>query len=244
MGPVEKFAIKYKDSEGNITDRIISDCSPRDILSIDAYCHTRKAIRTFVISKIIFVADPETGEEYEDKYACFGLPSLTPKQIKKPRVVLDIDETPEERERRRRKEKHELFKPYTLEIIRDHYKNMLFKLFDNKCFKCGSEKKLVIDHNFPMAMGGRLIPGNLVVLCARCNSNKGTLIPESFYSSEELHNLELLLARQPKVMGFYFDWNSWNNNPRQYLESIGIEKRLIEEAFNNQESKYYIGSNQ
>ena len=237
---MQKLVIQYKDSEGNISERLISEYAPRDFLSINAYCHTRNAIRTFVVNRIISIADADTGEVIEDKYACFGFSSIPKVDTIKPKVAISINETFEEIRKRRNKEKYELFKTYRLEIIKDFYKRKLLALFDDRCFKCGYTENLVIDHNIPMAFGGRFIPGNLVMLCVRCNDAKGTLIPERFYNQEELFRLESLLGKEPETMGFYFEWVEWNKNPKQYLASIGIEKELIEEAFNNPHSRFYI----
>ncbi len=49
--------------------------------------------------------------------------------------------------------------------------NSLLKLQD-KCVACGGSQNLAIDHVFPLKKGGKLIPGNVIVLCQPCNSRK------------------------------------------------------------------------
>lgn len=41
-----------------------------------------------------------------------------------------------------------------------------------RCVACGSDEDLSIDHVYPVSKGGKLIPGNAVVLCRSCNSKK------------------------------------------------------------------------
>lgn len=43
---------------------------------------------------------------------------------------------------------------------------------DKKCLKCGSEKRLSIDHIIPISKGGLNELDNLQCLCVRCNSKK------------------------------------------------------------------------
>lgn len=45
-----------------------------------------------------------------------------------------------------------------------------------KCVSCGSDKKLHIDHIFPVALGGTSDDSNLQVLCQSCNTSKGKKI--------------------------------------------------------------------
>jgi 5-methylcytosine-specific restriction endonuclease McrA len=48
-----------------------------------------------------------------------------------------------------------------------------FKLFGNRCAKCGSKKLLEVDHVVPLARGGSHLPENIQPLCRRCNRSKG-----------------------------------------------------------------------
>ena len=69
----------------------------------------------------------------------------------------------------------------------------LFTKFKNKCFNCGSTDRLELDHHIPLSKGGKLIEGNVVILCKSCNSGKRDLLPEDFYTEEQLQQLSTLL---------------------------------------------------
>ena len=43
----------------------------------------------------------------------------------------------------------------------------------NRCYYCGNEGKLTVDHVIPLARGGTNWPDNLVLACPHCNSSKG-----------------------------------------------------------------------
>lgn len=43
---------------------------------------------------------------------------------------------------------------------------------DGKCLKCGSKKKLTIDHIKPLSKGGTWNNDNLQTLCSKCNGEK------------------------------------------------------------------------
>ena len=62
--------------------------------------------------------------------------------------------------------------------------------FKNKCFVCNSVNRLAIDHHYPLSKGFALTIDNAVLLCQSCNSKKRTKLPESFYSPEQLIDLQ------------------------------------------------------
>lgn len=71
-----ELIIRYKDGEGNITERHISDFEPLDQdpkEAILAFCHLSKVKRPFRITNIIYAAHPETGEIIENLYKFFGV---------------------------------------------------------------------------------------------------------------------------------------------------------------------------
>ncbi len=70
---MEKIAIQYRDSSGEITERQISEIEPEGMDAIFAYCHTRDAGRTFKLANILVAADSETGEAIENIWKKFGL---------------------------------------------------------------------------------------------------------------------------------------------------------------------------
>ncbi len=152
----------------------------------------------------------------------------------------------------RGKERHELFKRFRLRAIEDVYTTKFFALFDHRCFKCGVKEKphkevgqppvLCIDHHIPMAFGGHLVPGNLVALCRSCNNRKLDLPPVDFYTPSELERLKPILDQQEEVFSFTFDWESWHEDRKGYLLSLGVEAGLVHELLFNPEHPDFIGT--
>lgn len=93
-----------------------------------------------------------------------------------------------------------------------------------------------------MALGGHLIPGNLVALCRRCNEAKLDQAPEQFYTPAELEWLRPLLAQQQSIFEFRFDWDSWNTDRRKYLLSVGVDPDLVHELLFNPDHPDFIGA--
>jgi len=66
--------------------------------------------------------------------------------------------------------------------------------FSHRCFKCRCSYQkgnpLQIDHHYPLSKGFTLSISNAVVLCKRCNQKKSNLLPQEFYTSEELQILK------------------------------------------------------
>ncbi len=151
----------------------------------------------------------------------------------------------------RNKEKRALFNQYSFRIIERLYKRKFFNLFGNSCFKCGKLEKatqeigfppnLCMDHHTPMALGGHLVPGNLVALCRRCNGLKLDKSPAEFYTQEELERLQPLLDAQGDLFEFSFDMNKWKNDKETYLLELGIEKEIVHAALYDEYSVDYIG---
>jgi 5-methylcytosine-specific restriction endonuclease McrA len=48
----------------------------------------------------------------------------------------------------------------------------LCRRYDNRCFYCGSDGPLTMDHVIPISRGGRHSVGNLLPACKGCNSTK------------------------------------------------------------------------
>jgi len=62
------------------------------------------------------------------------------------------------------------------------------------CYYCGEpleKRKITLDHIYPRSFGGFSIPENLKPCCAKCNSQKGELLPEQYR--------ELRLLKDPQV---------------------------------------------
>jgi hypothetical protein len=233
--------IQYKDSEGNISERTISEIEVEGAGSIIAFCHLRQERRTFNLKRIHSAIDVSTGELVDDLIAFFGIPqtkadnSLMPSISAKPLVM-----SGEELRRLRSNEKSKLWGKFGPAVVVDLYKKKLFALFGNKCFKCGAPSPLEVDHHIPMVLGGHLVPGNLVALCTNCNNKKLDLPPMQFYSPEELAKLEPILKQETSLFEFVPDQEFWSNDRKGYLLSLGIDAKLVEEVLNNPNHRFYI----
>lgn len=65
----------------------------------------------------------------------------------------------------------------------------VYSRFGHKCFACGTDQSLSIDHHRALAHGYGLSINNAVILCISCNATKGTKSPEEFYTQEQLEVL-------------------------------------------------------
>ena len=65
--------ITYLDSGDDLTKRTISDWEIMDDRVVLAFCHLREDERSFSLSRIISVADSESGETYDNVYDFFGV---------------------------------------------------------------------------------------------------------------------------------------------------------------------------
>lgn len=78
--------------------------------------------------------------------------------------------------------------------LKEDEKKLELKRFKHRCFNCESEENLEFDHHLPLSRGYPLkshdTGSNTVVLCRRCNREKGNQLPEDYYSREKLRKLE------------------------------------------------------
>lgn len=91
-----------------------------------------------------------------------------------------------------------------------------------------------------MAMGGHLVPGNLVSLCRRCNGLKRDKAPAAFYTDEELARLPPLFEAQKILFAFAFDCDKWAANREAYLLELGLEERTVNAALHDEDFYGYI----
>lgn len=94
----------------------------------------------------------------------------------------------QQKSRRRRERVRGLELRLSLEDI-----ELIHRRFGDQCFNCGSEKRLEIDHHYPLNQGFGLELSNAALLCKSCNSAKKDRLPEEFYSEGQLLALDKLL---------------------------------------------------
>lgn len=69
-----------------------------------------------------------------------------------------------------------------------------------RCFECGSEERLTLDHWVPKSKGGSGGPDNLLTMCQRCNERKGSEMPtEPMPERPPLPPKKLPLPKPPKL---------------------------------------------
>lgn len=128
-----------------------------------------------------------------------------------------------EAKRQRNADKRALFKPFRLSVVEDAYRRKLHRLFNDRCFACREPGRLELDHHIPLRLGGRLVPGNIILLCSKCNCAKLDRSPSEFYSADELAEADLILGQQKSLFDFKFDWQKWSDDPLSYLLFLGVE---------------------
>ncbi|MBK9027185.1 MAG: HNH endonuclease [Propionivibrio sp.] len=174
--------IRYRSGEDEVSERVISNPEVEPPNMIHAHCHLRGEKRSFSLSRIEKAVDFVSGKIIEDVWQYFGLPSRKPLPATMPTFPERPNPMPTEKAQQQRKaEKLALFRPFRFLVIAEVRRTKLWALFDNRCYRCKSPEALELDHHIPQYLGGRLVPGNIVVLCSRCNLSKGESHPRSFY---------------------------------------------------------------
>ena len=80
---------------------------------------------------------------------------------------------------KRRSKEYEVEFNISLEEVRD----LLYRVYGKKCCYCHSKlvvSNMVCDHILPLSLGGNSTPGNLQMICGRCNTRKGPLTDRNF----------------------------------------------------------------
>lgn len=233
----QKLRVRYRTSEEEVTERLISDIQITSMDRIEAYCHLRCQQQTFVLARIDRAWKEETGEVIEDIWVHLGLPSGRPPRPSMPQfpeqyIALPIDEA----HRLRNEDKRNLFRCFQNEALKDIKRVELFSLFAHRCFKCARVGPMHMDHHVPQALGGRLVPGNVVLLCPACNELKADHHPNEFYSAQELERLMPILKAQLPLFDFKFNWNLWGRDPVAYLTALGVSEEVAIRAARERES--------
>lgn len=223
--------IRYRSADDEVTERIISGEVAEGPNAVTAHCHLRGESRTFALSRIEEAVDTSTGEVVPDIWLYFGLPSLKrPTPTMPVFSCVPVSLTEEQSKAQRSKDKRELFRRFKLEVISRTRRAQLEALFDSRCYKCGRNRRLVLDHHIPQVLGGRLVPGNVTLLCSWCNSKKLDLHPRDFYTLKELGRLQSILEQQLPLFDFEFNWTRWSANPKEYLLSLDVSAADAERA--------------
>lgn len=238
------LCIRYRSGEDEVTERVISDLEVEPPNMVHARCHLRGDKRSFVLSRIETAVDLESGEIINNIWQYFGLPSLKPTPATMPAFAERPQPmTTEQAQQQRKADKQALFRPFRHLVIAEHYRTKLWALFDNRCFRCKSPEALELDHHIPQFLGGRLVPGNIVVLCSRCNMVKGERHPSHFYSPDQLAELHGILNSEVGLFDFRFDVTRWCHHPREYLLSLGVSESAAEHALREQDHPFFVGWN-
>ena len=115
--------IRYRSSELDVTERVISDIEVEPPNLIHAHCHLRGEGRSFALSRIESAVDTETGVVIPDIWEHFGLPSAKPQ---KPRMPVFAERpnsmTTEAGQALRKADKQALFQRYRFGVIADAYR--------------------------------------------------------------------------------------------------------------------------
>jgi hypothetical protein len=226
--------IRYRSGEDEMTDRVISDVVIESPNMLHAFCQLRGEGRSFALNRIEHAVDLQTGEVIPDIWQFFGLPS----RKSTPLIMPVFSEYPramstEEAQRQRKTDKQALFRCFKHPVIAETFKAKLYDLFGSRCFYCGATETLELDHHIPQYLGGRLVAGNVVLLCSRCNSAKGDKHPRMFYSTQQLVPLESIFKAQLELFDFRFDWTRWSRHSKEYLLSLGVSMEDVEYALKN-----------
>lgn len=217
-----RLCIRYRNAEDIVTEREVSVLAVEPPNAMHAFCHSRGEERTFVLDRIEEATDVETGEVIADIWQYVGLESRKRPPPKMPAFrARNVEMSADELRNLRNSDKHALFRKFKLEVIAQVKRRQLWALFNGQCFKCGSSSSLELDHHIPQDLGGRLVPGNVVVLCNHCNLRKGAIDPRLFYTKEQLAALQPLLEAQLGLFSFEFNWTRWTHHPEEYLISLG-----------------------
>lgn len=222
--------IRYRSAFDEVSERIISEVEASGPHHLSAYCHLRGEARTFRIDRIESALDLATGQPVADLRAHFGLQGEPgpPQMPSFPETRQRLSTA--DAQQLRKADKRALFARFKVEPVMIAKRRELDALFGGRCFACGIAGRLELDHHIPQQLGGRLVPGNVVLLCAPCNMAKGTRHPGQFYTAAQLDALRPILEAQLRLFDFRFDWDRWRGSPLEYLLALGVPRAEAETA--------------
>jgi len=203
-------------------------------------------MRPMFYERITGACDVETGEVISIKEICGVRPlpgpiSVWPLRRSRPKGK-QRGHGSEMFKGQRRKDSNKFFMRYRYDVIWNHFRNKLIGLFNGRCFACDSPEGLQLDHHVPLIRGGRREPGNIVMLCFRCNQQKWDYLPDEFYSTDELAYLSPLLEQEAEILAFKFNEEHWVADPFRYLRDIGLSPLLINEIRTNPDHSWHVSA--
>lgn len=238
--------VHYREDDSSLSESVMVGFVPFSDEQCSALPTEGNFMRPMFYDRITDACDVETGEVISTKELCGACPSPGPITVwpeRQPR--------PKGKQRghgselfkgQRRKDANDFFMRYRLEVIWNHFRNKLIALFNGRCFACGSPDGLQLDHHMPLIRGGLREPGNIVMLCFRCNQQKWDYPPEEFYSVSELTYLAPLLAQEADALAFEFDDERWVADPFRYLLDIGLSPLLVNEIRTNPAHQWHVSA--
>lgn len=235
-----RLRIQYRSGDDEVTERLISEFVPEPPNTIHALCELRGEVRSFRIDRIETAVDIDTGEIIHDLWELFGLRTLKRLPQSMPSFP-PVELSAEQARGQRRADKAALFARFKYPVIASIHRRKLWHLFDGRCFRCAAESNLELDHRAPQYFGGRLVPGNVVLLCDGCNYLKRARYPADFYCAEQLQRLEPILRAELTLFDFTLNRTRWANNRREYLVSLGATEGELYAALIDRNSVLYVG---
>lgn len=244
VGNMRTLRIRYLDDGGGVSERAFTGFVPFGDDGCSALPVPTDYMRPMLYDRIIDACDVETGELIDVRELC-GAPQppgpIQSPPLRRPRPKgKHRGHGSESFKGQRRWDSDQFFMRYGEGVIWNHFRNRLIAHFNSRCFACDAPGGLQLDHHVPLSRGGRREPGNIVVLCGRCNVLKWDYRPEDFYSTDELDRLAPLLAQEAELLSFEFDRERWRLDPTGYMSDIGISPLLIHEVMTNPHHEWCV----
>lgn len=239
-----KLKVTYLEEDGNISENMMYGFVPFGDSTCSASLDGSDYMKPLLYNSILDAVDLRTGEIISVRELCGARPlpkPITTTLHRQARPKGKRHENSDKLSKSLRREDNWSFRcRYRNEVILNHYRNKLIDLFNGRCYACDNPNNLQMDHHVPLIKGGRKEPGNIVMLCYKCNAQKLDYMPEEFYSSEELINLQGLLDKERSILNFELDVDKWMTDRYAYLKEIGISPLLLDEIRTNTNHDWHI----